>query len=59
VQQGNVTCAALLNLSSAEPMVWPSMLKFISELKPDAKVLLEATLLEANREKGEEDAERD
>nr|CAD1828702.1 unnamed protein product [Ananas comosus var. bracteatus] len=44
-------CAALLNPSSAEPMVWPSPLKFISELNPDAKALLEAALMEANRER--------
>ncbi|KAG0465179.1 hypothetical protein HPP92_019343 [Vanilla planifolia] len=42
-------CAALLNPSSAEPLVWPSPLKFISELNPDAKVLLERALMEANR----------
>uniref|UniRef100_A0A0A9G7G9 RING-type E3 ubiquitin transferase n=1 Tax=Arundo donax TaxID=35708 RepID=A0A0A9G7G9_ARUDO len=44
-------CAALLNPSSAEPMVWPSPLKFISELNPEAKALLEAALMEANRER--------
>lgn len=42
-------CAALLNPGSAEPLVWPSPLKFISELNPDAKALLEEALLEANR----------
>ncbi|KAK4777708.1 hypothetical protein SAY87_017895 [Trapa incisa] len=44
-------CAALLNPSSAEPLVWPSPLKFISELNQDAKVLLERALVEANRER--------
>ncbi|KAJ7950345.1 E3 ubiquitin-protein ligase XB3-like [Quillaja saponaria] len=44
-------CAALLNPSSAEPLVWPSPLKFISELCPEAKALLEKALLEANRER--------
>ncbi|KAM3406198.1 hypothetical protein ACQJBY_000323 [Aegilops geniculata] len=44
-------CAALLNPSSAEPMVWPSPLKFISELDAEAKALLEAALMEANRER--------
>ncbi|KAL5216347.1 hypothetical protein ABZP36_007748 [Zizania latifolia] len=44
-------CAALLNPSSAEPKVWPSPLKFISELDPEAKALLEAALREANRER--------
>ncbi|XP_062232575.1 E3 ubiquitin-protein ligase XB3-like [Phragmites australis] len=44
-------CAALLNPAAAEPMVWPSPLKFISELDPEAKALLEAALVEANRER--------
>lgn len=44
-------CAALLNPSSAEPLVWPSPLKFISELNEEAKALLEQALMEANRER--------
>lgn len=44
----NGACAALLNPSSAEPLVWPSPLKFISELNQDAKELLEQALMEAN-----------
>lgn len=44
-------CAALLNPTSAEPLVWPSPLKFISELNQDAKALLENALMEANRER--------
>ncbi|KAL7247522.1 hypothetical protein ACSBR2_002438 [Camellia fascicularis] len=44
-------CAALLNPSSAEPLVWPSPLKFISELNAEAKALLERALMEANRER--------
>ncbi|KAK9280026.1 hypothetical protein L1049_013711 [Liquidambar formosana] len=44
-------CAALLDPSSAEPLVWPSPLKFISELNQEAKVLLEQALMEANRER--------
>lgn len=44
-------CAALLNPSSAEPLVWPSPLKFISELNQEAKELLEQALMEANRER--------
>jgi E3 ubiquitin-protein ligase XBAT32/33 len=32
-------------------MVWPSPLKFISELDPEAKALLEAALMEANMER--------
>jgi len=51
VKRGHVACAALLNPSSGEPLVWPSALKFISELEPDAKSLLEAALMEANRER--------
>ncbi|CAN6295599.1 unnamed protein product [Urochloa humidicola] len=51
VKRGHVACAALLNPSSAEPLVWPSALKFISELEPNAKSLLEAALMEANRER--------
>ncbi|KAL4571043.1 hypothetical protein LXL04_017793 [Taraxacum kok-saghyz] len=46
----NEACAALLNPSSPEPLVWPSPLKFISELHQDAKALLEQALMEANRE---------
>ncbi|KAE8693108.1 putative E3 ubiquitin-protein ligase XBAT31 [Hibiscus syriacus] len=44
-------CAALLNPSSAEPLVWPAPLKFISELNDEAKSLLEQALMEANRER--------
>lgn len=44
-------CAALLNPSSAEPLVWPSPLKFISELNPDVKLLLETALIEANKKR--------
>ncbi|KAH9325177.1 hypothetical protein KI387_005355, partial [Taxus chinensis] len=42
-------CAALLNPGAAEPLVWPSPWKFISELNPEAKFLLEKALMEANR----------
>ncbi|WJX43209.1 Putative E3 ubiquitin-protein ligase xbat31 [Trifolium repens] len=45
------TCAALLDPSSAAPLVWPSPLKFISELNHEAKALLENALLEANKER--------
>ncbi|MBA0594614.1 hypothetical protein Gorai_011514, partial [Gossypium raimondii] len=44
-------CAALLNPSSAEPIVWPAPLKFISELNEEAKTLLEQALMDANRER--------
>ncbi|KAL5218336.1 hypothetical protein ABZP36_019020 [Zizania latifolia] len=51
MKRGHAACAALLNPSSPEPLVWPSPLKFISDLEPDAKALLEAALMEANRER--------
>lgn len=44
-------CATLLNPSSAEPLVWPSPLKFISELNHEAKALLERALMDANKER--------
>ncbi|XWS43708.1 hypothetical protein CRYUN_Cryun16bG0126800 [Craigia yunnanensis] len=44
-------CAALLNPASAEPLVWPLPLRFISDLTPEAKELLEKALLEANTER--------
>ncbi|KAL8501714.1 hypothetical protein ACS0TY_021003 [Phlomoides rotata] len=47
-------CAALLNPSSAEPLVWPSPLKFISELNHEVKALLERALMEANAERENE-----
>lgn len=42
-------CAALLNPSAPEPLTWPAPLKFIRELNPEAKVLLEEALIEANK----------
>ncbi|XP_074584835.1 E3 ubiquitin-protein ligase XB3-like [Curcuma longa] len=51
LKQNHGACAALLNPSAAEPLVWPSALKFISELDPGTKALLEATLMESNRER--------
>uniref|UniRef100_A0A0E0JUA5 RING-type E3 ubiquitin transferase n=1 Tax=Oryza punctata TaxID=4537 RepID=A0A0E0JUA5_ORYPU len=51
VRRGHRACAALLNPAAAEPIVWPSPLKFIGELEADAKALLEAALMEANRER--------
>lgn len=45
------SCTSLLNPTSAEPLVWPSPLKFISELNPEAKALLEQALMDANRER--------
>ncbi|KAI3473215.1 hypothetical protein Pfo_030507 [Paulownia fortunei] len=44
-------CAALLNPLAPEPLTWPSTLKFISELNPDAKALLEKALIEANKKR--------
>ncbi|KAK3156477.1 hypothetical protein QOZ80_2AG0107750 [Eleusine coracana subsp. coracana] len=48
IKRRHAACAALLNPASAEPMVWPSPLKLISELNPEAKALLQAALMEAN-----------
>ncbi|KAG9159170.1 hypothetical protein Leryth_018161, partial [Lithospermum erythrorhizon] len=44
-------CAALLNPSSPEPLIWPSPLKFISELNAEAKALLEEALIDANKQR--------
>ncbi|GLT89590.1 hypothetical protein SLE2022_075680 [Rubroshorea leprosula] len=41
-------CAALLNPASPEPLVWPMPLRFINDLNPEAKELLEKALMEAN-----------
>ncbi|KAK1265583.1 putative E3 ubiquitin-protein ligase XBAT31 [Acorus gramineus] len=49
LKRNHRACAALLNPTSAEPLVWPSPIKFISELNSDAKILLERALMEANR----------
>ncbi|KAJ8750537.1 hypothetical protein K2173_015693 [Erythroxylum novogranatense] len=51
VKHKHLVCAALLNPSSAEPLVWPSPLKFISELNAEARAILECALMEANRER--------
>jgi hypothetical protein len=52
VKYGNAACAALLDPHAAEPLVWPSPLKFMSEgeLEPEAKTVLEAALAQANGE---------
>lgn len=47
----NTACAALLNPNAAEPLVWPSPWKFISELNPQAKLLLEEALAQANSDR--------
>ncbi|MCO5554792.1 hypothetical protein L7F22_008327 [Adiantum nelumboides] len=44
----NKACAALLNPLAAEPLVWPSPWKFMSNLDPEAKILLEQALSKAN-----------
>ncbi|GLT48610.1 hypothetical protein SLA2020_222250 [Shorea laevis] len=45
-------CAALLNPSSAQPLVWPALLKLTCrELNEDVKALLKQVLMEANRER--------
>ncbi|XP_042421829.1 E3 ubiquitin-protein ligase XB3-like [Zingiber officinale] len=51
LKQNHATCAALLDPSAADPLVWPSSLKFISELNLEAKALLEAALVEGNRQR--------
>ncbi|KAG6532463.1 hypothetical protein ZIOFF_006309 [Zingiber officinale] len=50
IKHNHGACAALLNPSAAEPLVWPSPLKFISELDSDARALLEVALMDANKE---------
>lgn len=47
-QRGHYACAAILNPNAAEPMVWPSPLKFMNDLEPEARIILEAALAEAN-----------
>lgn len=44
-------CAALLNPSSAEPLVWPLQLRLMTDLNPEAKALLEKALMERNEER--------
>ncbi|CAL5441325.1 unnamed protein product [Camellia sinensis] len=47
----HAACAALLNPSAPDPLIWPSPLKFITELNPEAKALLERALMERNKER--------
>ncbi|GMP40783.1 hypothetical protein CsSME_00011105 [Camellia sinensis var. sinensis] len=47
----HAACAALLNPSAPDPLIWPSPLKFITELNPEAKALLERALMETNKER--------
>ncbi|KAL1545936.1 putative E3 ubiquitin-protein ligase XBAT31 isoform X2 [Salvia divinorum] len=51
VKHKHDACAALLNPLAPEPPTWPSPLKFISELNPDTKSLLEKALIEANKKR--------
>ncbi|KAL2502852.1 putative E3 ubiquitin-protein ligase [Forsythia ovata] len=51
VKNKHDACAALLNPLAPEPLTWPSSLKFISELNPEAKSLLEKALIEANKKR--------
>ena len=44
----NMACAALLNPLTSEPLVWPSPWKFMNNLDPEAKILLETALAQAN-----------
>lgn len=48
MKYNNLACASLLNPLSAEPLIWPSPWKFMSDLDPEAKALLEAALIQAN-----------
>ncbi|GBG88164.1 hypothetical protein CBR_g46652 [Chara braunii] len=48
LKSGHTACAALLDPSSAEPLVWPSPWKFMNRLDSDVKELLEASLAEAH-----------
>lgn len=50
----HAACAALLNPSAPELLVWPSALKLLTDLNPEAKVLLENALIEANKEREKE-----
>lgn len=50
----HAACAALLNPSSPEPLVWPAPLKFISDLNPEARTLLEKALITANKDREKE-----
>lgn len=56
MKYSNTACAALLNPHAAEPLVWPSPWKFMSEseLSPEAKTLLEAALAQANEDREQE-----
>lgn len=47
----HAACAALLNPSSPEPLVWPASLKFVSGLNQDARTLLEKALITANKDR--------
>lgn len=49
--RGNLACAAILNPSAAEPMVWPSPLKFMRELEPETRSILQAALAKANEKR--------
>lgn len=40
-----------MNPSAPGPLIWPSPLKFIAELNPEAKALLERALMETNKER--------
>ncbi|CAM6121588.1 unnamed protein product [Calypogeia fissa] len=52
MKYSNTACAAILNPHAAEPLVWPSPWKFMSEgeLEPEAKSVLQAALAQANSE---------
>ncbi|KAK3226395.1 hypothetical protein Dsin_006257 [Dipteronia sinensis] len=51
LQNKHQACAALLNPSSAEPLVWPLLLRLMTDLNPETKSLLEKALKEINMER--------
>ncbi|KAL5740615.1 hypothetical protein ACOSP7_029500 [Xanthoceras sorbifolium] len=51
LQNKHQACAALLNPSSAEPLVWPLQLRLMTDLNPETKSLLEKALKEINKER--------
>ncbi|XP_024538729.1 E3 ubiquitin-protein ligase XB3 isoform X1 [Selaginella moellendorffii] len=51
-KHNNASCAALLDPSVAEPLVWPSPCKFMNALDTNTRSLLEKVLEQANQARG-------
>eukprot|EP01018_Ginkgo_biloba_P002325 Gb_29663 [translate_table: standard] len=51
LKHGYVACARMLNPNVAEPLVWPSPCKLMSDLEPKVKTVLKDALAAANQEK--------